>query len=99
MEINRNIAGDTLELVVSGRIDTITSPDFQKSAVPLPAGVRSLDVDLAQVEYVSSAGLRALAVLSLATKEAGGALTVRNVQEDVKTVFDMTGFSSMLNLS
>jgi len=99
MEIMRKVAGDKLELAVSGRIDTITSPDFQKSAVPLPAGVKSVDVDLAQVEYVSSAGLRAFAVVSLAVKEAGGALAVRNLQEDVKTVFDMTGFSAMLGLA
>jgi len=99
MKIDRKIAGDKLELVVEGRIDTITSPEFQKSAVPLPDGVKSIDIDLAQVEYVSSAGLRALAVLSLAAKEAGGSLTVRNMQEDVKTVFDMTGFSSALGLA
>jgi len=99
MEITRKTAGDKLELVVSGRIDTITSPDFQKAVAPLPAGVKSVDVDLAQVEYVSSAGLRAFAVVSLAVKEAGGTLTVRNMQEDVKTVFDMTGFSAMLGLS
>lgn len=99
MEITHKIVADRLELVVSGRIDTITSSDFQKSAVPLPQGVKSIDVDLAGVEYVSSAGLRAFAVLGLAVKEAGGALTVRNLQEDVKTVFDMTGFSAMLGLS
>lgn len=99
MEITRNVAADKLELAVTGRIDTITSPDFQKAAVPLPAGVKSVDIDLAQVEYVSSAGLRAFAVLSLAVKEAGGVLTLRNLQEDVKTVFDMTGFSAMLGLA
>lgn len=99
MEITRKTTADKLELVVSGRIDTLTSPDFQKAVVPLPDGVRSVDVDLAQVEYVSSAGLRAFAVLSLAVKEAGGVLTLRNLQEDVKTVFDMTGFSAMLGLA
>jgi len=99
MKIDRKISGDRLELVVEGRIDTITSPEFQKTAVPLPEGVKSIAVDLAQVEYVSSAGLRAMAALSLAAKEAGGALTVSNLQEDVKTVFDMTGFSAMLGLA
>ena len=99
MEITRKIASDRLELVVEGRIDTITSPDFQKASVPLPDGVRSVDIDLARVEYVSSAGLRAFAVLSLAVKEAGGVLTLRNLQADVKTVFDMTGFSAMLGLA
>jgi len=99
MKIDRKISGDRLELVVEGRIDTITSPEFQKTAVPLPEGVKSIAVDLAQVEYVSSAGLRAMAALSLAAKEAGGALTVSNLQEDVKTVFDMTGFSAVLGLA
>ena len=98
MKITRKIAADRLELIVTGRIDTITSPDFQKTAVPLPDGVRSVDVDLAQVEYVSSAGLRAFAVVSMAVKSAGGVLTLRNLQADVKTVFDMTGFSAMLGL-
>lgn len=99
MEITRKLAADRLELVVSGRIDTITSPEFQKAAVPLPDGVRSVDIDLADVEYVSSAGLRAFAVLALAVKEAGGALTLKNIQADVKTVFDMTGISGMLGLA
>lgn len=99
MEITRKLAGDRLELVVSGRIDTITSSDFQNAVVPLPGGVRSVDIDLAEVEYVSSAGLRAFAVLSMAVRDAGGGLTLRNMQEDVKTVFDMTGFSAMLGLA
>jgi len=99
MEINSNIAGETLELTVTGRIDTVTSPDFQKAALPLAAGVKSIDLDLAGVEYVSSAGLRALAAIHLAVRDAGGALTVKNLQEDVKTVFDMTGFSALLGLA
>jgi len=99
MEINRNIAGETLSLVVTGRIDTITSPDFQKAALPLASGIKSVALDLAGVEYVSSAGLRAIAAINLAVRDAGGTLTVKNLQEDVKTVFDMTGFSGMLNLA
>jgi len=99
MEITSKTTGETLELIVTGRIDTITSPDFQKATLPLPGGVKSIALDLAGVEYVSSAGLRALAAINLAIRDAGGALTVKNLQEDVKTVFDMTGFSALLGLA
>jgi len=99
MKIEKNTAGELLKLTVEGRIDTLTAPEFQKSASPLPEGVKSLEIDLANVEYVSSAGLRAFAVLSMAVKQAGGKLTLLNMQPDVRTVFDMTGFSAMLGLA
>jgi anti-sigma B factor antagonist len=52
---------------------------------------------MAELDYIASAGLRALKRLRGDVRKNGGTLTLRNVQEDVMEVFEMTGFAAMLN--
>ena len=89
MQINRNLEASKLTLAPIGRVDTITSPELE-AAIVLD-GVEELVFDLAQVDYISSAGLRVL--LSAQKKMAGKSMKIVNAKPAVKEVFDITGFS------
>ena len=91
MQINKNQEGNKLTLAPIGRVDTITSPELE-AAVVLD-GIEELVFDLAQVDYVSSAGLRVL--LSSQKKMAGKSMKIVNAKPAVKEVFDITGFSDI----
>ena len=91
MQINKNQEGNKLTLAPIGRVDTITSPELE-AAVVLD-GIEELVFDLAQVDYISSAGLRVL--LSSQKKMAGKSMKIVNAKPAVKEVFDITGFSDV----
>lgn len=94
--IRSQIDGNKATLSPEGRIDTITSPELEEAVAKLPEGVTSLTLDLSQADYVSSAGLRVLLGAQKRMGTAGGTMTVTNVCEAVRNVFDITGFSSIL---
>lgn len=91
MQINKNQEGSKLTLAPIGRVDTITSPELE-AAVVLD-GIDELVFDLAQVDYISSAGLRVL--LSSQKKMVGKSMKIVNAKPAVKEVFDITGFSDI----
>ena len=91
MQINKNQEGNKLTLAPIGRVDTITSPELE--AVVVLDGIDELVFDLAQVDYISSAGLRVL--LSSQKKMAGKSMKIVNAKPAVKEVFDITGFSDI----
>jgi anti-sigma B factor antagonist len=82
---------------VVGRIDTQTSPDFQTRMNELVSGGSSkIVLDCSDLEYVSSAGLRVILMAAKAAKAAGGDLKCCSMQDMVKKVFDISGFSVMI---
>ena len=91
MQINKNQEGNKLTLAPIGRVDTITSPELEAEVVL--DGIEELVFDLAQVDYISSAGLRVL--LSSQKKMAGKSMKIVNAKPAVKVVFDITGFSDI----
>ena len=95
MEIKKNLEGTKLTLAPVGRVDTITSPELE-AAVQLD-GVEELVFDLANVDYISSAGLRVL--LASQKKMAGKVMKIANAKPAVKEVFDITGFSDIFTFA
>ena len=95
MQINKSLENGKLTLAPIGRVDTITSPELE-SAVQLD-GVEELVFDLAQVDYISSAGLRVL--LASQKKMAGKSMKIIGVCPAVKEVFDITGFSDIFTFA
>ena len=95
MQINKNQEGAKLTLAPIGRVDTITSPELE-AAIVLD-GIEELVFDLAQVDYISSAGLRVL--LSAQKKMATTSLKIANAKPAVKEVFDITGFSDIFTFA
>ncbi len=84
----------TIVIKLSGRLDSVSSNDFQSEALPKCRG-RNTTLDLEMVTYLSSAGLRAILTLDKAVGK-GNKLTVINAKDSVKDVLDMSGFSEFI---
>ena len=96
MTIDKELADGKLTLKVGGRLDTNTSPDLE-AAIKLD-GVKEVVFDFAELEYISSAGLRILLATQKAMMGCGGTMTVANPNAMVAGVFDMTGLSGVLTI-
>ena len=83
---------------ISGRLDTVTAPDFDKEIVKNLDGVQSLKLDVAGLEYISSAGLRVLLTAAKTMNASGGACTIVNVPQTIQDIFEMTGFDQILDI-
>ena len=97
MEVKTNKENEKLTVEVSGRLDTLTAPEFESKVEPELSGVKDLVIDLKDLEYISSAGLRVLMGLVKIMKDQGE-MNVINPSEVVMDVFSLTGFDSILNI-
>lgn len=97
MTIEKKLDGSILEIALQGRLDTITSPQLESEMITALDDITELILDLAGLEYISSAGLR---VLLTAQKKMNkqGTMTIRNVNSAVMDVFEVTGFVDILNI-
>lgn len=95
MTIEKSLSGTELTVMLEGRLDTMTAPDLDKELNEQYGSITDLVLDLGKLEYISSAGLR---VVLSAHKAMKGKLVVKNVNEDIMEVFDMTGFSDILTI-
>ena len=98
MEVKFNKQDSNLTVVISGNIDTVTAPELDAKLQENITGVKDLVLDFAAVDYISSAGLRVILMANQQMEDVDGNLTIKNVNEDVRDVFEMTGFDSLLNL-
>lgn len=87
----------TLIITVSGRVDTTSAPELEKFILENTEGVTDLVLDLADMPYTSSAGLRVL-LKAQKLMNSQGSMKLINVQEDVMEVLDMTGFTDIINV-
>ena len=90
--------GTKLTVYLSGRLDAVTAMQFDKDLSPTLANVTDLTIDLADLEYISSAGLRTLLKLQK-RMDRQGSMKICNIRENVREVLDMTGFSDFLTLA
>ena len=97
MEINKTQEGSKLNISLVGRLDTVTSPQLQEVLDNSLDGVTVLAFDFAKLDYISSAGLRVLLATNKKMVKAGK-MIIRNVNDVVQEVFDMTGFADILNI-
>ena len=97
MTIEKNLNGAELTFTVSGRLDTTTAPQLEDEFKQNMAGVESLILDFAALEYLSSAGLRVL----LSTQKVmnkQGKMVIKNVNETINEIFEVTGFIDILTV-
>lgn len=93
MEIKKNASEVTIQ--IAGRLDTITAPTLEKTINEEIGDVKDLILDMKDVEYISSAGLRVLLGAQKKMQKIGS-MKVVNVCEAVMEVFEMTGFADIL---
>ena len=97
LNISKQTEGDRLCVFLTGRLDTITSPELEETLNSAIEGVSELVLDLEELDYISSAGLRVL--LSAQRKmNKQGTLKVMHVNETVQEIFDVTGFTDILSI-
>lgn len=97
MEIAKLVSGDTLTLSLKGRLDTLTSPELDETIAKSIDNVAHLVIDLKDVVYVSSAGLRVI-LSAQKTMVKKGDMVVTNVNPEIMAIFEMTGFSEILTI-
>lgn len=97
MNIVKTNENGSLNIALEGRLDTMTAPELEAAVKDELASVDAAVLDLAGLEYVSSAGLRVILSMHKALASKGG-LTVKNPNETVSEVFEVTGFSDILNI-
>ena len=98
MTINKTVEGGKLIIAPEGRLDTMTSPQLDAELDNSIKGVSELVFDFAGLDYISSAGLRVL-LKAQKVMNRQGSMVVKNASEDVKEIFDVTGFSDILTIA
>jgi len=97
MEILKRKEKDVLVISLKGRLDAVTTPLLEKDLTELMAGgERFLVLNLKDLEYISSAGLRAILAATKRLKEKQGKLLLASLRSVVREVFDISGFSSII---
>ncbi len=100
MEINQWVEGNVAVLTITGRIDAMTMSEVEKAAVGAIGGaVNRLIIDLRSVDYISSAGLRAVLVAAKRAKAAGGGVALFGPHPAVEDVMTSSGFASIVPIA
>ena len=98
MTITKNTENGVLTLALEGRLDTNTAPELEKEiSVSLTADVQTLILDLKDLEYISSAGLRILLAAQKKMNKQGN-MVVKNANDMIMDVFQVTGFVDILTI-
>ncbi|MCQ2460522.1 MAG: STAS domain-containing protein [Clostridia bacterium] len=95
MDINKTLNGESLEVALAGRLDTTTAPELE-AALELD-GIKDLALDFSNLEYISSAGLRVILAAQKKMSSQGN-MVVRNVNDTIREVFEITGFIDILTI-
>lgn len=98
LTIDKTRDGDRLEIALDGRLDTNTAPELGEVFKRDLQGVSSLVLDFSKLEYVSSAGLRVILVGSKTMLSQQGTMVVRNLNEYVRSIFDVTGLLEIMTV-
>ena len=97
MKVTLDKNGSTLKVSASGRLDTTTAPELEKTLGSQLEGIESLTLDFGDLAYISSAGLRVLLALQKKMNRQGQ-MVVTHVNDNIMEVFDVTGFVDMLTI-
>ena len=97
MKINQSRNEDKLTIALEGRLDTTTAPELEAALRSSLDGVSALEMDFANLEYISSAGLRVL-LSAQKTMNKQGTMKITHVNETIVEIFEVTGFSDILTI-
>jgi anti-sigma B factor antagonist len=95
LKITKQADGSTLTVKVEGRVDSNTAVELDRALNGALDGITKLILDFERLEYISTAGLRAL-LIAQKTMNQQGTIVIRNVSAAVKEIFEVTGFTDML---
>jgi stage II sporulation protein AA (anti-sigma F factor antagonist) len=99
MDISEDRKADAVVLALSGKLDATTAKTFEDRIFGvINSGAQRLVVDLALLEYVSSSGLRVFLLAAKRLQATDGKIAMCGLQDHVRQVFDLAGFSSILSI-
>ena len=98
LEIKLVNRGEEGEMLLIGNLDTQTAPQAEEHFDAAAERFENLVLNMQDLNYVSSAGLRVLKRIHVKMAKQGGKLTVRNINDNIMEVFEITGFAGLLNL-
>jgi len=88
---------NALVVKISGRMDAVTAPEFEKAlGAWIDESEKHFVVDLSSLEYISSAGLRSILIIAKKLKALNGKILLAAMEESVKEVFEISGFNSII---
>lgn len=100
MKITIERSGTLTTLSVSGRLDSVTAPEFdhETATVCQPGSSGDIIIDCSALEYISSAGLRSFITILKRAKASDRNLEIHNLSDSLRSIFDMTGFTSIFKI-
>ncbi len=102
MNFNANLDSGNLQVSIEGRLDTATSPEFQNELNSVTGGslknIHMFVLDFEKLDYISSAGLRVILKIYKEMTANGGKFIIKNVRDEVKSVFEVTGFNQIFTI-
>ena len=99
MEITQRVEGDITVFLPDGRIDTLAADEMDQTLqAAVAGGSHKIVVDMSQVEYINSSGLRALAAVLVRCRDEGGDMKLAALNERVDRVFSIIGFDLLMSL-
>jgi anti-sigma B factor antagonist len=98
MQISTRTSNDIHIVAITGSLDSTTAPEAQKSLDSVLASARKVALDFSSLDYISSAGLRVLLGAAKRLKASGGTLGMFGLNQSVREVFEISGFSSILSI-
>ncbi len=97
LDIKKNQDGSKLEFALEGRLDTITAPQLEEAVKASIDDTTELVFDFSKLTYISSAGLRVL-LSAQKSMNRRGSMVVCNVSDEIREIFDVTGFTDILTI-
>ena len=97
LTINKNVENGKAVLALEGRLDTVTAPELENAVKEIVPGLTGLTLDFTKLDYISSAGLRVL-LSAQKVMSAQGEMKLCNVSDTVMEIFEVTGFTDILNI-
>lgn len=99
MDIKELRVGNALVILAEGRLDSLSANDFEEKVIQcIDSGEKSILLDFSMIDYISSAGLRALLTSVKRQKEKGGGLAICGLSGSVKEIFRVSGFDTVVDI-
>ena len=98
VEVNTTIDGANATVAIVGNLTVATAPKLEAAFAALPGDASGLVLDLAELDYVASAGLRVIVSQAKSMQNKGGSMRITNSNDEVLEVFDVTGLVDILDI-
>ena len=98
MELKTTIDGTSATIALVGTLTVASAPSLEAAFADLPEDVTDITLDLAELDYVASAGLRVIVSNDKKARQKGGVVRIANANEEVMEVLDVTGLVDILEI-